>query len=165
MGNSETANIRFFDAITHCIPGATTMDVHNKLCVLLPTLPTSVIRIVVHVGSNDTVHRESEITKRHFLALLGLLQQSGKSVFISGPIPTVGCEERFSRLLSQNFWLQNTCREHGVGFIDNFNVFWHKDSLFKRDGLHPNSIGSRLLANNILCAVQLLTPCCSRRND
>lgn len=107
------------------------------------------------MGSNDTGRWESELTKTDFLALMGLLKQCGKSVFISGPIPTVGRgDERFSRILSLNYWLQHTCREHGVDFIDNFNVFWHKETNFKHDGIHPNPMGARLLAANVQ-----ITPC------
>ena len=124
ISDSITRKIRFFDANTHCMPGATITDVHERLCKLLPTLSSSITRIIIHVGSNDTVRPESEVMKTNFLTLMGLFEGHGKSVFISGPILTVGCgNERFSRLLSLNNWLQYTCGEHGVSFIDNFNVF------------------------------------------
>ena len=86
--------------------------VMKKIRELLPYLPSSISKIIVHVGSNDTVRCESGFS-------FGSLKQCGKSIFISGPIPTVGCrDERFSRIISLNNWL-HTCREHGVGFIDN----------------------------------------------
>ncbi|CAJ1055557.1 Borealin%2C partial [Xyrichtys novacula] len=99
IGDSITRYIRFFNAITHCFPGAT-----------------------------DT----------------------GKTVFISGPIPTLGRGgERFSRILSLHTWLQSTCPTHNFGFIDNFNLFWDRASLFSHDGIHPNRLGSRMLSCNI----------------
>ena len=65
--------------------------------------------------------RHSEVIKTDFNALISYLKQCGKSVFISGPIPTIGRGwERFSRLLSLNTWLRATCGKNNVGFIDNF---------------------------------------------
>lgn len=96
--------------------------------IILASLPTTITRIIVHVGTNDTAHLELELTKLNFRLLWGFWR---KSAFISGPSPTVG-------LLSLSNWLQYSCREHSVGFIDNFNVFWHNQTLFKLDGIHPN---------------------------
>ena len=42
---------------------------------------------------------------------------------------------RFSRILSLNTWLQSACRIHNIGFIDNFNLFWSRLSLFRTDGM------------------------------
>lgn len=61
---------------------------------------------------------------------LFFLEHCGKSVFISGPIPTVGHSTSVSRHLSLNDWLQPSCRS--LGFIDNFNLFWDQLSLFKK---------------------------------
>ena len=63
IGDSITRYIRFFNAITHCCPGATVPVILDKLLHLLPSLPSSVTKIVVHVGTNDTSHRQSEVTR------------------------------------------------------------------------------------------------------
>jgi len=66
-----------------------TTNVLDELLDLIPSLPTS-IRRIIHVGTNDTTRQESERIKRDFNLLFTVLKNSGKSVFISGPIPTLG---------------------------------------------------------------------------
>ena len=165
IGDSITRHLRYFNVITRCMPGALVTDVLAELRDMLPTLPSTIRRIIIHVGSNDSARCQSELTKTDFSALISYLKQCGKSVFFSGPIPTIGRRnERFSRLLSLNTWLRDTCGETNVGFIDNFDVFWNRQSLYLRDGLHPNAKGSRLLAANIHYAVTCIdTRSCSRR--
>ena len=150
VGDSIIRNVRFFNAATHCFPGSTVPVILDKLPTLLRSLPPSIKRVIVHVGSNDTSLRKSELTKTHFLDLLDFLDSCGKSVFISGPIPTVARgAERFSRILSLHTWLQSTCSIRNIKFIDNFNLFWNRSPFFKTDGLHPNRHGSRMLAANL----------------
>ncbi|CAJ1055526.1 Stonustoxin subunit alpha, partial [Xyrichtys novacula] len=62
IGDSITRYISFFNAITHCFPGATVPVILDKLLNLLPSLPSSVTKIVLHVGSNDMSLKQSEIT-------------------------------------------------------------------------------------------------------
>lgn len=72
------------------------------------------------------------------------------SVFISGPIPTLGTGAFcFSCILSLNSWVQSACRSHNVDFIDNFNLSWNCASRFKRHGIHPNKQASPKLWANI----------------
>ena len=122
---------------------------------LLPSLPTSITRIVLHVGTNDTSCQESERTKNDFNLLFNVLKDIGKSVFISGPVPSFGCgAERFSRILSLNTWLHSACSAQNLAFIDNFNLFWDCELLFKRDGIHPKRQGTRMLSANLQYAIQ-----------
>ncbi len=60
IGDSITRNIRFINAITHCFPGATLPDILDKFLDLLPSLLTSIKRIVVHVGTNHTTHQDQK---------------------------------------------------------------------------------------------------------
>lgn len=110
--------------------------------------------MIVHIGTNDISYQKSELLKSNFVELLELLGDCGKSVFISGPIPTLGHGiGSFSRLLSLHTWLQSECATHNVCYIDNFNLFWERASFYNRDGLHPNSLGARRLASNIFHAL------------
>uniref|UniRef100_A0A3Q1EZN8 SGNH hydrolase-type esterase domain-containing protein n=1 Tax=Acanthochromis polyacanthus TaxID=80966 RepID=A0A3Q1EZN8_9TELE len=112
VGDSIVRNICFFNAMTWCFPGATVDVILDKLPELLQSIPSSVCSVIIHVGTNDTARRQSDC---------------GKSVFISGPIPTLSRgAERFSRLLSLRTWLRHTCTAHNVNFIDNFNLFWNR---------------------------------------
>lgn len=154
IGDSITRNIRFFNATTCCLPGATVLEILGKLPGLLRSLPSSVTRLVVHVGTNDLARGASELTKRAFISILDFLHTCGKSVFISGPIPTFGHgDAHFSRLLMLNTWLKPACYARGFNFMDNFNLFWNRPSFFKSDGIHPNTTGGRMLAANIQYSV------------
>lgn len=155
IGDSIVKNIRYFNAITRCFPGATAAVILDKLPELLRSIPSSIRRVIVHVGTNDTFHRQSEVTKIDFLNLFSLLESCGKSVFINGPIPTLSRgAERFSRILSLSTWLQHTCPAHNLSFIDNFNLFWNRSGFYRHDGLHPSTLGSSFLTANILHVVQ-----------
>lgn len=155
LGDSIIRNVRFFNVITHCIPGASVTNILDKLPVLLHTLPPSVHRIIIHVGCVDASRRQSEITKTVFNKLFHYIQTTGKSVFISGPIsPHNRGSGLFSRILSLHTWLQSACRSHSLSYIDNFNLFWARESFFRADGLHPNKLGSCILTANIQHAVQ-----------
>uniref|UniRef100_A0A672FGU3 SGNH hydrolase-type esterase domain-containing protein n=1 Tax=Salarias fasciatus TaxID=181472 RepID=A0A672FGU3_SALFA len=143
-------NIHFFNAITRCIPGATVPTILHGLPELLQSLPSTVRRVIVHVGTNDTARRQSEVTKQDFKDLFNLLESCGRLVFISGPLPTFfRGAERFSRLLGLNTWLQRSCTASNFYFIDNFNLFWNRPAFYHQDGLHPSTLGSSILAGNI----------------
>uniref|UniRef100_A0AAQ5Z7Y0 SGNH hydrolase-type esterase domain-containing protein n=1 Tax=Amphiprion ocellaris TaxID=80972 RepID=A0AAQ5Z7Y0_AMPOC len=150
IGDSIMRGIRFFNAITLSFPGATAADIAVKIPSVLRSLPSSVHRIILHVGCNDTARPQSEQTKRDFQNLTDLLKDCGKSIFISGPLPTVNNNsERFSRLLSLNTWISSFCRASRINFIDNFNCFWNRPEYFNSDGIHPNRSGRSLLISNI----------------
>uniref|UniRef100_A0A674MCA6 SGNH hydrolase-type esterase domain-containing protein n=1 Tax=Takifugu rubripes TaxID=31033 RepID=A0A674MCA6_TAKRU len=150
IGDSIVRNIGFFNATTRCFPGARVLDILLLLPTLLKTLPASIKRIMVHVGTNDTFLRQSELTKDYFTKLLNLLKTCGLSPFISGPLPTLGRGYgRFSRVLSLHTWLHSACQAHNIAFVDNFDLFWNRPCFFKSDGIHPNHTGSRMLAANL----------------
>lgn len=134
VSDSTTSDVHFFNAVTHCFPGATASEILKKLQGLLPSLPSSIRRVIVHVGTNDTILQQAKLTKSDFNHLHNFLKHCGKSVFISSPITTLGCGTgRFSRLhTSLHTWLQSTCRAHNVDFIDNFNL-----SVSFQHGQHP----------------------------
>lgn len=150
IGDSVVKNVRFGNTITHCVPGAKVIDIIQMLPGILDLHSASLRKIIVHVGFNDTAHQQSEQTKADFLQLFDLLKSTGKIIFISGPIPKLSrAVGRFSRILSLHTWLQSICRTHNLGFIHNFDLFWNRSSFFSRDGVHPNRLGSRMLAVNM----------------
>lgn len=153
IGDSIVKHIKSKTSATYCFPGAKVLDMVKRIPALLSDHPRA-RNVVIHVGTNNTADCESEILKQDFISLFNLLRDCGKSVFISGPLPSlhrgVG---RFSRLLSLNTWLQSACSSHNVLLIDNFNLFWNRGPFFSRDGIHPSPHGSRALAANIFHAV------------
>ncbi|KAG8008872.1 Rab3 GTPase-activating protein catalytic subunit [Nibea albiflora] len=75
VGDSIIRNIRFFNATTKCFPGATTSKIMDMLPNLLQSLPSSVERAVLHVGTNDVAHGNSEQVKEHFKDLFKTWQK------------------------------------------------------------------------------------------
>ncbi|CAL8338325.1 unnamed protein product [Boreogadus saida] len=56
VGDSIIRNTRFFNAATHSFHGATVPVIISKLPGLLRSLPSSIRRVIVHVGTYDTAH-------------------------------------------------------------------------------------------------------------
>nr|XP_057902823.1 uncharacterized protein LOC131101565 [Doryrhamphus excisus] len=159
IGDSITRNIKLKNPATvMCIPGARAPDIEASLRELTRNRSkhqhkannTSFSDIVIHVGSNDTMMRQSEITKRNIARTCNLARKMCRHrVVVSGPLPARGNDERFSRLFSLNRWLAGFCNEQGFQFVDNWPSFWRNPRLFGRDGLHPNREGALTLSRNI----------------
>uniref|UniRef100_A0AAZ1XTZ8 SGNH hydrolase-type esterase domain-containing protein n=1 Tax=Oreochromis aureus TaxID=47969 RepID=A0AAZ1XTZ8_OREAU len=151
LGDSIVRNVRMRGALTLSFPGATVVDIVERI----PNIHPQANRLIIHIGTNDIPKQQSELLKLDFLQLFSLLGQLQVSAFISGPTPT--CRRgigRFSRLLSLNTWLSSAYVSHGVGFINNFDAFWERRHLFGADGLHLNACGRRLLSANLVFGVQ-----------
>uniref|UniRef100_A0AAX7UZR1 SGNH hydrolase-type esterase domain-containing protein n=1 Tax=Astatotilapia calliptera TaxID=8154 RepID=A0AAX7UZR1_ASTCA len=154
LGDSIVRNVRMRGALTLSFPGATVVDIVDRIPNILASHP-QVNRLIIHIGTNDIPKQQSELLKLDFLELFSLLGQLQVSAFISGPTPTCGRGiGHFSRLLSLNTWLSSACISHGVGFINNFDAFWERRHLFGADGLHLNAWGRRLLSANLAFGVQ-----------
>lgn len=155
VGDSIIKYIHFFNSTTHCYPGATVAKITDLLPDLIKTLPPSVDRLVVHVGTNDVVRGQFGPLRNAFIKLLTALKDCGKSVFISGPLPTheLGAE-RLGRLRQLHSWLQAACTYYDFNFIDNFNSFQNRPSFYRLDGLHPSKLGTGVLAANFQYAVR-----------
>uniref|UniRef100_A0A3B4EQY9 SGNH hydrolase-type esterase domain-containing protein n=1 Tax=Pundamilia nyererei TaxID=303518 RepID=A0A3B4EQY9_9CICH len=149
LGDSIVRNVRMRGALTLSFPGATVVDIVDRIPNILASHPQA-NRLIIHIGTNDIPKQQSELLKLDFLQLFSLLGQLQVSAFISGPTPTCGRGiGRFSRLLSLNTWLSSACVSHGMGFINNFDAFWERRHLFGADGLHLNAWGRRLLSANL----------------
>ncbi|CAI5657013.1 unnamed protein product [Oreochromis niloticus] len=154
LGDSIVRNVRMRGVLTLSFPGATVVDIVDRIPNILASHPQA-NRLIIHIGTNDIPKQQSELLKLDFLQLFSLLGQLQVSAFISGPTPTCGRGiGRFSRLLSLNTWLSSACVSHGVGFINNFDAFWERRHLFGADGLHLNAWGCRLLSANLVFGVQ-----------
>ena len=120
VGDSIIRKVHFPNAIIHCFPGATVPVILTNLPKLLRSFPPSIKRVFVHVGTNDTTCLQSELTKKFFNDLFTFLKNCGKSVFVSGSIPTLSRgSERLSSILGLHKWLQSVCRAHNfLSFLE-----------------------------------------------
>lgn len=133
----------------YCFPGAKVRDIQHKLPGILAR-HAKVDNIIVHVGTNDIRERRSIALQEDFTTLLSTLMGTGKRIVISGPLPTYRKgAERWSRLFWLHTWLEPLCTSLSIPYVDNFNLFWEMPNLLKRDGLHPNRHGARMLSDNI----------------
>lgn len=146
IGDSITRFVKIPCGITYCFSGFRILDVLEHAPAIVEQHP-SVHTVIIHVGANDVMKRQSERLRSDFETLITTVEGLGKKCILSGPIPSMGRgSERFSRLFGLHCWLQNYCIATGIGYIDNFDLFWTRSDLFRPDGIHPNGLGVKQLS-------------------
>uniref|UniRef100_A0A3Q2QQG9 OSK domain-containing protein n=1 Tax=Fundulus heteroclitus TaxID=8078 RepID=A0A3Q2QQG9_FUNHE len=120
-------------------------DISDILPRILKDRPTLEKPIIQAEALKDITHkRKSEVLKEDYICLLNLVDGLNVKVFLSGPRTPVNCgDEIFSRILMLNKWLEKTCKQTTVTFIDNFNIFWERRHLFSDNGFHLNRSGAK----------------------
>ena len=150
IGDSIIRNVRFRNAITCCLPGAKVPAILKHLQHSIASLPSTITRLIIHVGYNDTSSRHFEDVKRQFMDLFECLKATGISAFISGPAAVIprGTGDRYNRVLYLHNWLHRECRGQRLGYINNFDSTWNCHELFNWDGVHLNGLGARTLTDH-----------------
>ena len=158
IGDSIVRHVSVKNAHTVVFPGATVAVITDKIQDVMTSFPAA-DSLIVHAGTNDVRKQQSELLKRDFIQLFGVLKHLHYSVSISGPTPSPGYGiGRFTRLLNLNTWLRSACCTHNVNFINNFDLFWQRSNLFAVDGLHLNFAGARVLSSNFSYCIHHSTP-------
>ena len=152
IGSSIVRGVKLPAATVRCYPGARVGDIEGNLR-LLAKSSVRFRRIVIHVGGNDARRRQSEVLKLKVESVCKLAKSMSDAVIFSGPLPNLKNDEMYSRFSSFNRWLSRWCPENKVGFIDNWQAFWGKPGLIRRDGIHPTLEGTALLGKNMAARV------------
>ena len=97
IGDSITRFIKLPCGITYCYSGCKVSDVPLDIPALLDHHPT-VHTVIVHVGTNDIMSRQSIKLQSDFESLTLTLESLGKTCILSGP---QGSERQFALLVNE----------------------------------------------------------------
>ena len=148
LGDSIIRGVAIPNCITYSYSGAKILDLERFLESLIEKHPLATT-IIIHIGINDIKRKESIKIGTDFEHLATTIESLGKTCIFSGLIPAAtSSSELFSRIYATNQWLKNFCSACGFGFVENFETFWKKSSLY-RDRFHPNHNGQKTLTSNI----------------
>ncbi|XP_071358932.1 uncharacterized protein [Trachinotus anak] len=136
-GDSILRNVKLATpaAIVKCIPGTRAGHIESNLKLLAKDKRKySTIVIVTKINV--------ELVCTYAKTMLD-------SVVFSGPLTNLTSDDMYSRLSSFNRWLSRWCSANDVGFVDNWQTFWGRPGLIRRDGIHPTLDGAALLSRNL----------------
>lgn len=142
---------------SRCLPGGTVPQVTEELRTSVSSSNCSVLRVVVHAGTNDASRFGSEEILDSFQNLVAeasrVESESGVRVSLSFcsivPRRDRGSEV-WSRIIGLNRRLQDFCRDNGVGFVDLRPVLGSNRASLDRSGVHYTARTAELVARRIL---------------
>ncbi|MCP4268391.1 MAG: hypothetical protein GY777_22915 [Candidatus Brocadiaceae bacterium] len=146
-GRAPTKRKRF------CIPGAGVDHVIAAKDEVTTGLNDNSL-LVIHVGTNDVERTRSEDLLQKYRKLIQQYKSKTNNIIVSGVLPRISANTVFySKAFSLNNCLKTLCQQEGIDFTDNWNQFYQKPDLFRRDGLHLSPVGSARLGRLLSDAV------------
>ena len=144
MSRNRKINVRYF-------PGAKIKDMYYYAIPLLKKKPGN---IILHVGSNDAPYKSDTDILKDLIELKDfILEKSPSCKRITFSTPTV--RNNRERAKKNTKHLTNRLKKQGIPYITYDNIT-HKR--LHREGLHLNSVGFSILAENVLLYSEKLTP-------
>ena len=120
IGDSIIRNVHLPGSVTYCLSGGKTTDFIEIIPIIIDLHP-SVHHILLHMGTNDVMSRQSVKLHHDLESLVITIESLGKICVLSGPIPTLSkSSERFSRHYSLHHWMRNFTTATGLDVISNF---------------------------------------------
>ena len=152
IGDSIMRYVKVPNAVRYSYSGAKILDLARHIPLIIERHQLA-HTVIVHAGINDVRSpscSQSKLIQDAYREIANQIEALGKSCIFSGPIPILhSYSERFSRIFGIDQWLQNFCYNNGHLYISHFDSFWNDESLYRKDGLHPNPNGVKVLAGNI----------------
>lgn len=139
-----------FNRMVCCLPGARVRHVVDRVDKLLGGAGHDPA-VLVHVGTNDSIHGRWRLLKNQFKEL-GCKMKGRTSKVIFSEILPVPCatQERQGEIRELNAWLKTWCRKEGFGFLEHWADFSLGCNLYAKDGLHLNGRGSAVLGERFM---------------
>ena len=132
-----------------CLPGAGIGRVSARIDTCLDENGTKPI-VILSAGGNDLGKVRSEELLGKFRLALDKIRSKGGVPVVCGVLPRRGVGvEWLSRALAINCRLAAHCKSNGWSFIDTWDLFYGKDALYARDGVHLSRQGVRVLAGTL----------------
>lgn len=100
--------------------------------------------VVVHVGTNDLVHKQPEEVAKEMERLIDDIKPHAKKIALSSVVRRYDGKVQTSKINRYNSLLHDLCFSHSITFIDNDCI---GQSLLNRSNLHLNRNGDRVLGS------------------
>ena len=125
-----------------CIPGGGLDDVDAAIEEVANLAPPNTT-YVVHIGTNDVARTRSEELLAKYKKLIQKFKDKSGNVIISGILPRWENNRQFlTDATLINHRLALLCSDENVEFVNLWDEFYYDRSLFWKDGIHLNQVGS-----------------------
>ena len=127
-------------SVVHSYSGAKVDEIKNKIKHSMEK--DQFETIILHVGTNDLVHEDSEMVATKMDALIKEAKSKARHVVVSSIIKRYDSRVALSRITLFNNLMIDLCSQHNTTYLNNDHI---DKSLLNRSNLHLNQNGDRAL--------------------